>query len=237
MGLVALVVSGWFGGARAKLGGILLAMLLVADLALISRAWVVMVNWKQKYETNSIIEFLKERAYEHRVAIFPADRFVDMRRLPREAPKMIEQYNYFTSLYGQEWTQHLFLYHNIQTLDIIQEPRMATEKAAYESVMYFAPLRRWQLTNTRYLIGPMPASIAERQTLDQCAEYPGDIVRCPRIETRWIHAPPDRTASRRAPPESGCSSPTAGRYAVADRAEPSRLCNASTHTTLPRVCG
>ena len=154
VGLVALVISGWFGGKRAKLGGVLLVVLLVADLAFIAREWVVMVNWKEKYETNSVIEFLRERAYEHRVAIFPADRFVDMRRLPREAQKMVEQYNYFTSLYGQEWTQHLFLYHNIQTLDIIQEPRMATDKAAYESVMYFSPLRRWELTNTRYLIGP-----------------------------------------------------------------------------------
>ena len=166
VGLVALIVSGWFGGARAKLGGTLLAMLLIADLALVAREWVVMVNWKQKYETNSVIEFLKERAYEHRVAIFPADRFVDMRRLPPEARKMVEQYSYFTGLYGQEWTQHLFLYHNIQTLDIIQEPRMATEKAAYESVMYFAPLRRWQLTNTRYLIGPSAFLEFMNQQLD-----------------------------------------------------------------------
>lgn len=166
VGLVALVVSGWFAGTRAKLGGVLLTLLLVADLALIAREWVVMVNWKQKYETNSIIEFLKERYYEQRVAIFPAERFVDMRRLPREAQKMVEQYKYFTSLYGQEWTQHLFLFHNIQTLDIIQEPRMPTDKAAYESVMYFAPLRRWQLTNTRYLIGPSAFLEFMNQQLD-----------------------------------------------------------------------
>ena len=154
VGLVALVVSGWFGGKRAKLGGMLLVFVLVADLALIAREWVVMVNWKEKYETNSVIEFLKNRAYEQRVALFPSDRFVDMRRLPQDAQRMLQQFNYFTSLYGQEWTQHLFLYHNIQTLDIIQEPRMATDKAAFESVTYFVPLRRWQLTNTRYLIGP-----------------------------------------------------------------------------------
>lgn len=31
---------------------------------------------------------------------------------------------------------------------------MATDKAAYEAVMMFAPLRRWELTNTRYLLAP-----------------------------------------------------------------------------------
>ena len=104
VGLVALVVSGWFAGKRAKLGGILLATLLIADLGMIAREWVVMVNWKEKYETNSVIEFLKHRPYEQRVALFPADRFVDMRRLPPDAQRMLQQYNYFTSLYGQEWT-------------------------------------------------------------------------------------------------------------------------------------
>jgi len=151
--LVALALSGYFRGARAKIGGALLVCLLVADLLPIGRQWIVMVNWKEKYESNSIIELLRQRPYEQRVALFPPN-YVDVRRLPRELLPRLQQYEFFAGLYGTEWTQHLFQYNNIQTLDIIQEPRVATDKAAYESVMLSSPLRRWELTNTRYLIGP-----------------------------------------------------------------------------------
>ncbi|MEI2725311.1 MAG: hypothetical protein V9H26_17860 [Verrucomicrobiota bacterium] len=154
VGLVALTLSGYFRGPRAKIGGALLTGLLIADLLPVGREWVVMVNWKEKYESNPVVDFLRERPYEQRVAIFPLERFADVRRLPREMQPLLQQYNFFTRLYGTEWTQHLFQYYNIQTLDIIQEPRVATDKAAYESVLAFAPLRRWELTNTRYLLGP-----------------------------------------------------------------------------------
>jgi hypothetical protein len=88
------------------------------------------------------------------VALFPPD-YVDFNRIPREMMPLLQQYQFFVQLYGTEWTQHLFQYYNIQTLDIVQEPRVASDKAAFETVMRFAPrVRRWELTNTRYLIGP-----------------------------------------------------------------------------------
>lgn len=152
--LVALTLSGFFRGARARTGSVLFVVLLSADLLPVNRYWVLTPNWKEKYESNAIIDFLRERPYEQRVAIFPVERYVDLRRLPREAQPMLQQYQFFSSLYGTEWTQHLFQFYNVQTLDIVQEPRVATDKAAYESVMLSAPLRRWELTNTRYLLGP-----------------------------------------------------------------------------------
>lgn len=149
--LVAVCLSGYFRGARAKVGGALLGILLVADLLPFNTAWVAMVNWKQTYETNPTIEFLCERPYEQRVTRFPLERFVDMRRLPRE---LADQNQFFTSLYEVNWKQWLFQYYNIQSLDIVQEPRVPVDKAAYEAVLYFAPARRWELSNTRYLLGP-----------------------------------------------------------------------------------
>jgi hypothetical protein len=116
-----------------------------------NQPWVVAVHWTEKYESSPVLEFLADRSYEHRVAIFPLDRFVDVRKLPRE---IAYTYSLLAQLYTFEWTQHLFQFYNIQSLDIIQEPRVAADKASFESVMLATPLRRWELTNTRYLLGP-----------------------------------------------------------------------------------
>ena len=54
-----------------------------------------------------------DKPYEHRVAkLLPA---------PLSTPS---QFQLFDQLYSIEWTQHHFLYYNIQCLDIIQMPRM-----------------------------------------------------------------------------------------------------------------
>jgi len=128
---------------------------------------VVFVNWKVKYESNPVIEFLRVRPYEQRVAIFPLDRFLDMRRLPREMMPLVQQYSFFAQIYGIEWTQQLFQYYNIQSLDIRQEPRVASDKAAYEAALAFAPpVRRWELSNTRYLLGPSAFVESLNQQLD-----------------------------------------------------------------------
>lgn len=167
VGLLTLVVSGYFNGPRTRAAGIALSLLLAVDLGWQNRPYVVVQNWREKYESNAIIDFLRARPYEQRVAIFPLERFVDLRRLPREAQPAVQHFQFFRSLYGSEWTQHLFQYYNVQTLDIIQEPRTPTDKAAYESVMYSAPpLRRWELSNTRYLLGPTAFLQLLNQQLD-----------------------------------------------------------------------
>ena len=153
VGLVAVALSGYFAGRRAVTGSVLLVALLIADLAPVNRYWILTPNWKEKYETNSVIEILRQRSFEQRVVLFPP-HYVDLSRLPREMTPLLQQYLFFAQLYGTEWTQHLFQYYNIQTLDIIQEPRVASDKAAYEAVLESKPLRRWELTNTRYLLAP-----------------------------------------------------------------------------------
>jgi hypothetical protein len=64
-------------------------------------------------------------------------------------------------VYSREWAQHLFCYYNIQSLDIVQLPRKPEDLKAFEAAMtpdtnaVNSPLflRRWQLTNTRYVLG------------------------------------------------------------------------------------
>jgi hypothetical protein len=67
----------------------------------------------------------------------------------------------FKNFYNVEWAQYPFPYYNVQSLDIVQMPRMPEDMKEFEDA--FKPLhpgelghlvaRRWQLTNTRYLLG------------------------------------------------------------------------------------
>lgn len=142
--LLALVIAGYFSGARAKLGAVLLGAFLIFDMGRANLPWIIHWDYKQKYESNPIIDILRDKPYEHRVAALPF----------RSPP----QFGSFDELYRIEWMQHHFPYYNIESLDIIQSPRVAADLAAYDAAL--APVapylvtRRWELSNTRYLLGP-----------------------------------------------------------------------------------
>jgi hypothetical protein len=145
--LMALLLSGWFSGRRARVGAILLGLLLVLDLWRADVPWVVTWNWEQKYATNPVIDFLRDKPCEHRVAV-----------LPFHAQGQLGLLN---QLYDIEWKQQLFQYYNIQSLDIVMMPRAPVDYVAFEKALFFDGTsntlhhltRRWQLTNTRYLLG------------------------------------------------------------------------------------
>jgi len=147
IGLLTLIVSGAFAGKHAKTGAILLGLLIVTDLGRADLPWVKFINYPEKYASNPILEKLRDKPYEHRVAI-----------LPFRAPP---EYSVFDQVYRIEWAQHHFPYFNIQSLDIIQMPRMPEDLAAFENALTgdgtsntaFRVCRRWELTNTRYLLG------------------------------------------------------------------------------------
>jgi len=148
--LVTLTLAGYFAGSRAKIGAVLLGAFLLFDLVRADLPYVIHWDYKLKYEVgslNPVEDFLRNKPYEHRVA-----------GLPFHAPEGLELLD---ELYRIEWTQHHFLYYNIQSLDIIQMSRMPADLKAYlealsprgtpESVPLIA--RHWELTNTRYLLG------------------------------------------------------------------------------------
>ena len=167
--LLTLIIAGCFAGPRARLGGLLLGVFLVMDLGRADLPYVNHWDYKQKYEVgslNPIEDFLQDKPYEHRVAI-----------LPFETQQPLRAYdNNFGGLgiYRIEWTQHHFLYYNIQSLDIIQMSRMPEDLKAYmetlspngtpESLPLIA--RHWELTNTRYLLGPAGYLDVLNQQLD-----------------------------------------------------------------------
>ena len=164
--LCILVIAGIFAGKRAKLGGILLGIFLVMDLGRADLPYIIHWDYVQKYEVgslNPIVDFLKDKPYEHRVAYALPH--------PLETP---EPFGLFGELYSIEWAQQHFPYYNIQSLDIVQMARMPSDLAAFNGMFQIGikqdnsgrlmvdpetfprVTRLWELTNTRYLLGPAP---------------------------------------------------------------------------------
>lgn len=160
LGLFTVILSGYFNGRRARIGALLLGVLLLADLAWVDTRWVVTYNWKEKYleaADNPVIAFLRQTPYAQRVTIIP-EWLAQAVSAPQQligAEQMLDQ------VYRIEWMQHLFQYYNIQSLDIVQMPRVPTDIAAFEGALAFdgnpqnvlRVSRRWQLTNARYFLG------------------------------------------------------------------------------------
>lgn len=139
-----LIHSGFWGKNTGKWAGGILAVLLIADFGHANQPWVKYWDYTDKYASNPVIDFLKEKPHEHRVSI----------------PKIFQFGQGFTmmmQLYNMEWTQHLFPFNHIQTIDITQEPRTLEENQKYrEVVSQFNPqtlIRLWELTNTKYILG------------------------------------------------------------------------------------
>ncbi|MDA1277380.1 MAG: YfhO family protein [Verrucomicrobia bacterium] len=148
--LTTIISSGWFGGARMKLAAILLGALLIADFARANSPWVIYYDYKEKYALNPVLDILKTN---------PHDRRVTGRVHPINGPHLENGQVPFSGVY-ESWLQHQFQYYNIQSLDIVQMPRMPQFDKMF--IGAFTPTsanqlgsigRLWQITNTRYLLG------------------------------------------------------------------------------------
>lgn len=141
--LMTLTLSGWFAGPRAKWAGLLIGALLILDLGRANRPWIQHYDYQVKYAANPVFEFLRQHSHEGRVIVLPF--------------YLGEQFAAFQQLYGLEWLQHQFQFYRIQSLDIIQEPRETLDNNAYRQALPHTNeatlVRRWELTNTRYLFG------------------------------------------------------------------------------------
>lgn len=186
--LVTLILSGVFSRERTKLAGILLGLLLIVDLVRADLPWIVHYNYKEKYATNPIIDQLREKTDERRVTaeLAPMTRFymVD----PGAASKLAEMAGtqlpgsqaelfapisgFYTPLYF-EWLQHHFQYFRIQSLDIIQMPRVPEFDLAYMNAFrariptdLSVCSRLWELTGSRYVLGVSGLSDLLNKKLD-----------------------------------------------------------------------
>ena len=155
LGAVALVMSGYFSGQRAKFGAALLGTILVLDLGRAHQPWIVHWDWEQKYASNPVLDKLRSHAYEQRVVGLP--QWIPGAFQITEQARGMEQY--LDQLYRIEWAQHHFLYYDIQSLDVIQMPRPPEDMVAFDGALrvrsgdtLWRQSRQWELTNTRYII-------------------------------------------------------------------------------------
>jgi hypothetical protein len=140
VGLLLFIFIGRFSGPRAKWGGVLVAALLLVDLGRADQPWINYWDTAYKYADDPIVNFLADKPYEHRVGMLGGD--------PKD-----QQYLILNEMYGTAWKQHLFWYHNIQCVDIVQEPRVGQDKIDFMAAINGNPLRHWELTSARYLLG------------------------------------------------------------------------------------
>jgi hypothetical protein len=138
-GLLASIFAGAFTGAKATPGCVLLGLLVAIDLARANQPWITYRDYKEENASNVIIDAFRNKPWEHRVAFLPYRA--------QAAPTLFEQ------TYTTLWLQHQFPCYNIQSLDVWQMPRKPADIEAFERALSSAPVRRWQLTNTRYLLG------------------------------------------------------------------------------------
>lgn len=143
VGVIALVMSGILGRNRWKIGVGCLGVVLVGEMVRANTPWVSYWSFAEKYSPNWLTETLRKNPHEARVAVF--------RFLNHEGLNVLQQ------IYDGEWTQHGFRYFNLQSLDVVQEPRPTVENQTYRTAMATGGppgyVRLWQLTNTRYLLG------------------------------------------------------------------------------------
>ena len=161
--LLALICSGQFSGARSRWGVILLGALLVLDLGRADAPWIVCWDTGYKYMSDPIVTFLSEKPYEHRVGMLDIRISAQViQPLATNAPELynpwIQQLELLQNAYNSAWKQNLFPDRNIQCIDDIQEPRAGVDKRELQTALpptsFFNILRWWQLSNTRYILGP-----------------------------------------------------------------------------------
>ncbi len=151
--LVTGMITGVFQGARARIGWILLGLVLAADLYRANTPWVKSYDWVTRYQSNPVLDLLKERPWEQRVTAFLDPH--------RQGPLVGGEAALSWTFLQKEWLENQFQYFNIQSLDISQMPRVPELETAYFGALGLMdnqnnlPLvgRLWQLTNTRYILG------------------------------------------------------------------------------------
>src|ERR1043166_1182349 len=152
VGLLIGIISSAFSGPRARWAAIAMGALLIVDLSRADLPWMKYYDYKNSYASNVVLDFLKDKPYEHRVAARVAPL--------RDTYFVNHEGQIFQGIYYQEWLQKQFPFYNIQVLDIPQFPRPPEiDSACFSAFMptnesqLYLYARLWQLTNTRYILG------------------------------------------------------------------------------------
>ncbi len=150
LAVLFLCLSGFLSGGRARWAALGLGAFVALDLGFANQPWIIYYNYKEKYVSNGVVDFLKEKTSEHRAT---------MKIAPFSSAFLLSQQANFMQGVFSEWLQHHFQYYNIPTLDIIQMPRTPELDARYRDEFvprnedFYKCARLWQLSSTRYILG------------------------------------------------------------------------------------
>jgi hypothetical protein len=155
-GVLAGILSGAWSGGRARWAWMFLGAVIILDLGRSDLPWVHYFDYQEKYSRNDVVDFLMtKKPYEQRVVgrLSP--------RGPGSANNTPDNRG-FGQIYDF-WFQNDFPFHNIQSLDFAQMPRIPQMDDAYlknfvlkgtnaETADLRPSARLWELTGTRYLL-------------------------------------------------------------------------------------
>ncbi len=128
VGLVGVILTGWFSGERARVAWYCLGLILVIDLFRADGPWIKHYDYQLRYKSNPVVELLRQKPWEGRVTAHLS---------PRRAGPLAPNTE-FTYL-QKEWLEHHFQYFNIQSLDIDQMPRTPEMETAYFNSLGVSP--------------------------------------------------------------------------------------------------
>lgn len=202
-----LILCGAFRGGRAKFAFLIVGTLLVVDLGRANLPWVVHYNYEERYAERPLFDFLSENKLNGRVASNGAVLQQQLTWLSQrlENQQTLNAVGAMTQdmfrAYRVEWMQHQFPFYNIQSLDIVQEPRSTSENARYREALpetnLRAYVRRLRLTNTRYLLAlgdPVLPALEEMK-----GNAPGTFQEVMRFDIEQVDGHPVPVASTNGP--------------------------------------
>jgi hypothetical protein len=159
-GLVIVIISGALAGQRAIWAWVCLSAIMICDLYRADAPWIRYYNYKEKYSPNPVAEILEQKPWEHRV----------VSRTSPIGPYDLSGDANFGGL-NHWWLENDFPFHDIQSLEIDQAPRMPVLDGSYlgnflvRSRTDLSPATRlWQLTNTRYILADSSMEAALNQS-------------------------------------------------------------------------
>ena len=179
--VVIIFMSGVWSGSLAWRIWVLCGAVMLLDFGRAHGRYLIHENYVSKYATNPVIEDLRQSPHENRVKLFPGALAMSLMQteliqlqqqlqsttnraeilaLQTKGQKLMqqaEQVQLMGGVYRLLWAQHLFPYYQIQSLDIIQEPRVANENRIYRQLLPpnnpWNVLRLCELTGARFLLG------------------------------------------------------------------------------------
>lgn len=155
IGVIISVLLGAWTGKRAVWAWVLLGGIMILDLSHADAPWVRYYDYTQVYSGNPVLDFLKQKPWEHRLT----SRF-----LPTGG--YIPGDNTLVGL-THWWLENDYMADNIEALEVDQWPREpALDQNFIGNFMpkspqdLASPARLWRLTNTKYILADARATPA-----------------------------------------------------------------------------